>query len=185
MLKLNSGALKIARTRNVKMPTRGTSGSAGIDFYVPNDYPESLCTVMPGERFFIPSGIKAKVPEGYALIAFNKSGVALKKGLVTGACVDGETIIETNKGKFTAATLTKEFIQQNDILLKSWNETTKSIELKKCDGFRVSNITETIKLEFDNGETIIVSNDHKLLTSNRGWVIAKELETTDEILLAE
>lgn len=87
MLKLNSGALKIARTRNVKMPTRGTSGSAGIDFYVPNDYPESLCTIMPGERFFIPSGIKAKVPEGYALIAFNKSGVALKKGLVTGASV--------------------------------------------------------------------------------------------------
>lgn len=87
MLKINSGALKIARIRDVKMPLRGTTGSAGIDFFVPNNYPESLCTVMPGDRFFIPSGIKAKVPEGYALIAFNKSGVALKKGLVTGACV--------------------------------------------------------------------------------------------------
>ena len=81
--------MKLAKIRDVKTPTRGTTGSAGIDFYVPNDYPatESLCTIEPGERFFIPSGIKANVPEGYALIAMNKSGVALKKGLLVGACV--------------------------------------------------------------------------------------------------
>jgi dUTP pyrophosphatase len=79
--------VKIAKTRLVKTPTRGTTGSAGIDFYVPNDYPSELCTIKPGERFFIPSGIKANVPDGYALIAMNKSGVALKKGLMVGACV--------------------------------------------------------------------------------------------------
>jgi len=79
--------MKISKTRDVKTPTRGTSGSAGIDFFVPSDYPQNLCTVSPGERFFIPSGIKANVPEGYALIAMNKSGVALKKGLTVGACV--------------------------------------------------------------------------------------------------
>lgn len=79
--------MKIAKIRDVKTPTRGTEGSAGIDFYVPNDYPNSLRRVAPGERYFIPSGIKANVPEGYALIAFNKSGVALKKDLMIGACV--------------------------------------------------------------------------------------------------
>lgn len=79
--------MKIAKIRNVKTPIRGTEGSAGIDFFVPDDYPENLCTVPPGERFFIPSGIKANVPNGYALIAMNKSGVALKKGLMVGACV--------------------------------------------------------------------------------------------------
>ena len=79
--------MQIAKIRNVKTPTRGTNGSAGIDFYVPDDYPDSLCTIPPGDRFFIPSGIKANVPEGYALIAMNKSGVALKKGLMVGACV--------------------------------------------------------------------------------------------------
>ena len=71
--------MKIAKVRDVKTPTRGTTGSAGIDFYIPNDYPDELCTVKPGERFFIPSGIKANVPEEHALIAMNKSGVALKK----------------------------------------------------------------------------------------------------------
>ena len=79
--------MKLAKIRNVKTPTRGTVGSAGIDFYVPDDYPNSLCRINPGDRFFIPSGIKANVPKGYALIAFNKSGVALKKGLMVGACV--------------------------------------------------------------------------------------------------
>ena len=79
--------MKISKVRNVKTPTRGTNGSAGIDFFVPNDYPSNLCTIDPGERFFIPSGIKANVPDGYALIAFNKSGVSLKKGLLAGACV--------------------------------------------------------------------------------------------------
>ena len=79
--------MKFAKIRDVKTPTRGTEGSAGIDFYVPNDYPNSLRRIEPGERYFIPSGIKANVPTGYALIAMNKSGVALKKGLMVGACV--------------------------------------------------------------------------------------------------
>ena len=79
--------MKLSRIRDVKFPTRGTAGSAGIDFYVPNDYPLELCTVAPGDKFFIPSGIRANVPNGHALIAFNKSGVALKKGLAVGAAV--------------------------------------------------------------------------------------------------
>ena len=79
--------MQISKVRSVKTPTRGTKGSAGIDFFVPDDYPESLSRIEPGDRFFIPSGIKANVPAGHALIAFNKSGVALKKGLMVGACV--------------------------------------------------------------------------------------------------
>ena len=83
--------MKLAKIRNVKTPTRGTKGSAGIDFFVLDDYPSSLCTILPGERFFIPSGIKANVPECFALIAMNKSGVSMKKGLMVGACdVDSE-----------------------------------------------------------------------------------------------
>lgn len=77
--------MKISKVRSVKTPTRGTTGSAGIDFYVPDDSQSEL--VNPGSKVFIPSGIKANVPAGFALVAFNKSGVALKKGLMVGACV--------------------------------------------------------------------------------------------------
>jgi dUTP pyrophosphatase len=80
--------MKILKTRDVKTPSRGTSESAGIDFYVPNDFEDVV--LQPGESVLIPSGIKAQVPRGNALIAFNKSGVATKQGLMVGACVVDE-----------------------------------------------------------------------------------------------
>jgi dUTP pyrophosphatase len=76
--------MKILKTRNVKTPSRGTSQSAGIDFYTPEDF--ETASLKPGQSVLIPSGIKVQVPRGYALIAFNKSGVAVKQGLSVGAC---------------------------------------------------------------------------------------------------
>lgn len=81
--------MKIFKLRNVKTPTRGTSLSAGIDFYIPDDFP-GVHSLMPGDDVNIPSGIKAKIPHGYALIFKNKSGVAVKRGLQVGACVVDE-----------------------------------------------------------------------------------------------
>ena len=78
----------VKKIRDVKTPSRGTGKSAGIDFYVPNDYEKTQ--LSPGESALIPSGIKVQVPEGYALIAFNKSGVSTKQGLSVGACVVDE-----------------------------------------------------------------------------------------------
>lgn len=80
--------MKVTRTRDVKLPSRGTSASAGLDFFIPNDFQEK--TLHPGEHAMIPSGIKVNVPEGHALIAFNKSGVSTKQRLQVGACVVDE-----------------------------------------------------------------------------------------------
>lgn len=80
--------MKIQKLRNVKTPNRGTEASAGIDFYVPEDFETTI--LKSGESVLIPSGIKAQVPRGYALIAFNKSGVSVKQGLQVGACVVDE-----------------------------------------------------------------------------------------------
>jgi dUTP pyrophosphatase len=80
--------MKFSKVRDVKSPSRGTALSAGIDFFVPNDFIEM--TVLPNQRTLIPSGIKVSLPDGYALIAFNKSGVASKTGMIVGACVVDE-----------------------------------------------------------------------------------------------
>lgn len=80
--------LKFIKVKNVKSPTRGTEQSAGIDFFVPDDF--ETVVLLPGESCFIPSGIKVSLPSGHVLIAFNKSGVAVKKGLHVGACVVDE-----------------------------------------------------------------------------------------------
>jgi dUTP pyrophosphatase len=80
--------MKFLKIRDVKDPTRGTPESAGIDLYIPNDL-QSL-SIEPNSSVLIPSGLKVNVPKNHAFIAFNKSGVAVKKGLQVGACVIDE-----------------------------------------------------------------------------------------------
>lgn len=97
--------LKFKKIRDVKSPVRGTERSAGIDFFIP-EYNElkdilykhcveyvtgtGVLRIEPKEDILIPSGIKVEIPKGYALIAFNKSGIATKKKLSVGACVIDE-----------------------------------------------------------------------------------------------
>lgn len=86
--------MKFTKVRDVKSPVRGTKKSAGIDFFIPNDafadLPERAAYIFPNEGIKIPSGVHVKIPEGFALIAMNKSGVATKKGLTVGASVVDE-----------------------------------------------------------------------------------------------
>ena len=98
--------MKILKTLKVKTPNRGTEVAAGLDFFVPELTDEFVSAfkdknsevyidsdgiyLNPHERVNIPSGIKLEVPHGYALIAYNKSGVSLKYGLDVGATVVDE-----------------------------------------------------------------------------------------------
>lgn len=74
--------MKYSKVREVRSPNRGTSDSAGIDFYIPTGYDQKI---MPGESILIPSGIKVDIPNGTMLQVCNKSGIASKKGLLVGA----------------------------------------------------------------------------------------------------
>ena len=79
--------IKFKRIRDVEASTRGTSHSAGIDFYVPNDYENDIYVEAHGD-VLIHSGICVDMMSAdMALIAFNKSGIALNKKMVLGACV--------------------------------------------------------------------------------------------------
>lgn len=95
--------MKYCKTREVRSPNRGTPESAGLDMYVPADWPlptdprdggaefhEDHVVVHPNTSVLIPSGIKFNIPKGHALVAFNKSGIAVKRGLQVGACVVDE-----------------------------------------------------------------------------------------------
>lgn len=76
------------KIRDVKDPTGNRKEDAGLDFYVPNDFNNGQPYVLRlGEQVNIPSGIKTKFNKTQYLQTMNKSGVALKKGLVFGACV--------------------------------------------------------------------------------------------------
>lgn len=74
--------MKYFKTRKVKSPERGTPYSAGIDFFVP--LLDRDLVIEPHRDILMPSGIKMQIPDGYMLMAANKSGVATSKG----ACLD-------------------------------------------------------------------------------------------------
>lgn len=57
----------------IKLPHRATKGSAGYDFYAPVDI-----TLKPGEIKLIPTGIRAKMEDGYVLLLFPRSSLGFK-----------------------------------------------------------------------------------------------------------
>lgn len=83
---MDSERLKFFRTRDVKVPERGTDLSAGYDFFLPNDFGHDL-VIEPGQSALIPTGIHVSFPEHYVFIGFNKSGVAAKYKLLIGSQV--------------------------------------------------------------------------------------------------
>lgn len=107
--------MDFAKIRQVKTPQRANAHDAGTDFYIPDataEFVEVLkeknkdnnlgyviredesgnpimdIRIPAGEQILIPSGIKVNIHNKNSfLIATNKSGIASKKHLVTGACV--------------------------------------------------------------------------------------------------
>lgn len=106
--------LIVHRVREVKLPSRGTPQSAGLDFYIPDEgiVVESYFgseagkttstfaeySLDPGELIKIPLGLYVEIPKNKALIFFEKSGLAINKGLEVHAPV----IDEDHKGEIHA-----------------------------------------------------------------------------------
>jgi dUTP pyrophosphatase len=93
--------IRFALMRDVKVPTRGTKSSAGIDVYMPKfdhnfiqafnarnrnartqcyfDESNKQIFIHPHGQVMIPLGIKVEIPENFALVAMNKSGVSFEQ----------------------------------------------------------------------------------------------------------
>ena len=97
--------LKVYKTRETaKLPTRAHATDAGMDlFYCPDEH--VMVTIPPGASAVLETGLKIEVPKGHMIQIMNRSGVASKRQLITGACVvdsgyDGEVFINLqNIGK--------------------------------------------------------------------------------------
>ena len=71
--------LKIKKVReNAKIPTRATTGSAGMDLKANTSEP---ITLKPMERYLFPTGIYIQLPEGYEAQIRPRSGLAVKYGI--------------------------------------------------------------------------------------------------------
>ena len=78
------------RTRpDAKLPVRAHRTDAGMDFFF-SPIEGASVRIKPGQSVLLETGIKMEVPQDCMLQIMNKSGIASKKHLVTGACVVDE-----------------------------------------------------------------------------------------------
>ena len=82
--------VKVYRTRpGAKLPVRAHKTDAGLDFFFcPED---GVSVTLPSLSCgLFSTGVKIQVPENCMLQVMNKSGIASKRSLITGACVVDE-----------------------------------------------------------------------------------------------
>lgn len=80
----------------LKLPKRATSGSAGYDFYLPFDI-----TLEPGQTVKVPTGIRARIDDGWVLMIFPRSGLGFKYRLQldnTVGVIDSDYYNSDNEG---------------------------------------------------------------------------------------
>ena len=94
----------------LKMPKRGTSGSAGYDFVTPfafELYKLAGWSAIAGDTqiITIPTGIRVKMPQGKALILMPRSGLGFKTGMNlanTIGLIDSDYYHSDNEGHIMA-----------------------------------------------------------------------------------
>jgi dUTP pyrophosphatase len=102
----------------LKLPKRATKGSAGYDFYAPFDF-----SLPSGESVKIPTGIRAKMENGWVLMLFPRSGLGFKYRLQldnTVGIIDADYYDSDNEGH---------------IFIKLTNDGKKDLSVKKGEGF--------------------------------------------------
>lgn len=104
----------------INLPKRATTGSAGYDFYSPLDF-----ELKPGETIKIPTGIRAKINDGWVLKLYPRSGLGFKFRLQlnnTVGIIDSDYYNSSNEGH---------------IFCKITNDSNegKTVSLKQGDGF--------------------------------------------------
>lgn len=100
---------------NIVMPKRSTTGSAGYDFYLPNDI-----DVHNGHATLIPTGIRCEMEEGWMLSLFPRSGHGFKYGIHlanTVGIVDADYAFADNEGHIMVK-LVNDSILRKDVYFK-------------------------------------------------------------------
>lgn len=112
------------------------------------------------------------------------------KDFTTNPCVSGDTELrcKLNDEKFT--TTIKEYVEMfkkdptNAPLVYSQNISTGENKFSFVSGAEMTRKSaDIVKIELDDGKTLRCTPDHKIFTSNRGYVEAKDLTEDDELVV--
>ncbi len=99
----------------IVLPKRATTGSAGYDFYLTRD----IC-LKPSETVLIPTGIRARMDEGWVLMLFPRSGLGFKFRLQlnnTVGIIDSDYYFSKNEGHIFCK-ITNDSKEEKTLVLK-------------------------------------------------------------------
>jgi dUTP pyrophosphatase len=120
---------------DLKLPKRGTTGSAGYDFFCPISF-----ELNPGEEIKIPTGIRVELDDDKVLLCHMRSSLGFKYRLwlnnVTGV-IDSDYFHAMNEGH---------------IFAKLYNGGDKVVSINKGDAFMQGIIQQYFKVEDDEAD---------------------------------
>ena len=91
----------------IRLPTRATPGSAGYDFY----FPQNPILINKDHGYIIPTGIRVRLDPGWALILLPRSSFGIKYGMRlsnTVGLIDSDYYGAANEGHIMAKVSSKE-----------------------------------------------------------------------------
>ena len=95
-------------------------------------------------------------------------------------CLIEDTIINTVNGKKKI----KDIVVNDKVY--SFNEKNNEFEIQDViETYKHQYTGEIITIELNDGNKIVCTPNHKIFTSNRGYIEAKDINETDDILIYE
>lgn len=140
----NNGPVTVSVAKHgfAKLPTYATPGSAACDLHANL----TMVTWMaPGETRVIDTGLKVKIPEGYCLEIYSRSGLAANKGVVV---LNAPGLIDSDYSG-TIGVVLKNF-GENKFQLEKGMKIAQMV-LKKVETMNWNEITEATLTELHEG----------------------------------
>jgi len=100
---------------------------------------------------------------------------------ITNPCIDGNAMISTHLGDITMKEVVRKVNNNEEILVKVNNNYNKVVS--GCLTKKNAEVIELIFTENNKEFKLICTPDHKIKTSNRGWVNAENLNEKDNIIV--
>lgn len=119
--------------KNIKLPKRATTGSAGYDFYTPIDF-----ELKPGETIKIPTGIRCLMDENWVLQIYPRSGLGFKYRLQldnTVGIIDSDYSNSDNEGHIFIKITNDTKVKYDDYAADIGKMPRRTIEIKRGEAF--------------------------------------------------
>lgn len=96
-------------------------------------------------------------------------------------CLEGSSLIQTTLGELPIKDIVEKEIKCE---IYSYNTKTNKIELQPIENYhKYENYSYLLEIETQDGQILKLTPDHKVFTSNRGYIKAEDLTLEDDLIV--